>query len=119
MVLCSRTRILAYNFVWQFTTCSRQFLYRAVLLECIKVYSYPVSSLSYDDCSIRVYRSFITIFHKCLILLLIFALNFLIMLALCLMLSITHYAQNDAGIKAGHTRNSYIFASTIQSFFSL
>ena len=27
-------------------------------------------ALSYDDCSIRVYRSFTTNFHKCLILLL-------------------------------------------------
>ena len=58
-------------------------------------------TLSYDDCSVRVYRSFTTIFHECLILLSIFVLHFLIMLALCLMLSITHYAQNYAGIKVG------------------
>ena len=67
----------------------------------MKVYRYTQYPLSYDDCSIRVYRSFTTIFHKCLILLLIFALHFLIMLALCLMLSITHYVQTNAGIKAG------------------
>ena len=54
--------------------------------------------LSYNDCSIKVYRSF-TIFHKCLIL--IFILHFPIMLALCLMLSMTHYAQNYAGIIGG------------------
>ena len=96
-LLCSRTRILAYNFAWQFTTCSRQFLYRAVLLECINETQYP---LSYDDYSIRVYQLFTTIFHKFLMFL-IFALHFLIMFALCLMLSITHCAQNYAGIKAG------------------
>ena len=79
-LLRSRTRILAYNFARQFTTYCRQFLYKAILLECIN-------------------ETFTTIFHKCLILLLIFALHFLIMLALCLMLSITHYAQT--GIKAG------------------
>ena len=33
----------------------------------------------------------------------------LIMLALCLILSITHYAQTYAGIKAVPARNSYIF----------
>ena len=31
------------------------------------------------------------------------------MLALCLILSITHYAQTYAGIKAVPARNSYIF----------
>ena len=67
--------------------------------------------LSYHDCSIRVYRLFTRIFHKYLILLsvLIFALHFLVMLALCLILSITHYAQTYAGIKAVPARNSYIF----------
>ena len=43
-----------------------------------------------------------------LLLVLIFALRFLIMLTLCLILSITHYAQNYAGIKAVPARNSYI-----------
>ena len=42
-------------------------------------------SNNYDECSIRVYRSLI-IFH------------FLFMLALCLMLLATYYAQNYAGI---------------------
>ena len=64
----------------------------------MKVPQYP---LSYNDRSIRVYQSFTAIFHKCLILLLIFALHYLIVLALCSVLSITHYAQNYAGIKAG------------------
>ena len=43
-------------------------------------------------------RSLYTIFHKCLILQLIFILHFPIMLALCLMLSMTDYAQNYAGV---------------------
>ena len=41
-LLWSRTRILAYNFAWQFTTCSRKFLYRAVLLECINESIYRI-----------------------------------------------------------------------------
>ena len=74
---------------------------KTVLLECInesyQVYHY---ALLHDGCSIRVYRLFITIFHKCayLILILISILHFPIMLALCLMLLMTHYAQNYAGI---------------------
>ena len=64
----------------------------------IKVYHY---ALLHNDCFIRVYRSFTTIFFQCLILLLIFILHFPIMLALCLMLSMTHYAQNYAGIIGG------------------
>ena len=54
--------------------------------------------LSYADCSIRAHRSFTTIFQKCLILLLVYILHFPIMLALCLLLSMIHYAQNYAGI---------------------
>ena len=42
-----------------------------------------------------------TVFHKCLILLLILILQYLIMLALCLLLSMTYYAQNYAGVIAG------------------
>ena len=75
---------------------------KTVLLECIneryQVYYY---ALLYGDCSIRVYRLFITIFHNCLILLLIFILHFPIMLELCLTLSMTYYAQNYAGIIGG------------------
>ena len=56
---------------------------------------------SYGDYSIRVYRSFTTIFHKCLIFLLKFIFHFPFMLALCLMLSVTHYAQHYAGIIGG------------------
>ena len=55
----------------------------------IKVYH---CTQSYKDCSIRVYWVFTTIFHKCLILLLILILQYPIRLALCLMLSMTHYA---------------------------
>ena len=47
------------------------------------------------------YRSFTTIFHKCLILLLVFILHLPIMLSLCLMFSMTCYAQNYAGIIGG------------------
>ena len=68
----------------------------------IKIYHYALS------CSITVYWLFTIIFHKCLVLLLIFI--FPIMLALCLMLSMTHYAQNYASIiggslpQGGHTK---------------
>ena len=41
-----------------------------------------------NDCSIRVYQSFIATHTH----------TFPIMLALCLMLSVTYYAQNYAGI---------------------
>ena len=64
----------------------------------IKVYYY---ALSYDDCSIRVYQSFTTIFHKCLTLLLIFILHLPIMLSVYLMCSVAYYAQNYAGIIGG------------------
>ena len=47
------------------------------------------------------FLDYITIFHKCLILLLILILQYPIMLALCLLLSLTHYAQNYAGVIAG------------------
>ena len=56
----------------------------------IIVYHY---ALSYDDRSIRVYRLFTTILHKCLIFPLIFILHFPIMLTLCLMLLLTHYTE--------------------------
>ena len=46
-------------------------------------------TLSYDDCSIRVYQSFTTIFYKCLILLLIFALLLLKYFQSPIMLKIT------------------------------
>ena len=64
----------------------------------IKVYLYAPW---YDDCFIRVYQSLTTILHKCLIFLLIFTLHFPIMLALCLMPSMTHYAHNYADIIGG------------------
>ena len=54
--------------------------------------------LSEDDCSFRVCRSFTAIFHKCMMNI---AINvhciFPLMLALCLILSITHYAHNNTG----------------------
>ena len=60
-LLRSRIRILAYNFAWQFTTYSRQFLYRAVLLECINetiwlpsiLYSTMTVLLEYIDRSLQ------------------------------------------------------------------
>ena len=52
-----------------------------------------------DDCSIRACQSFAKIFHKCITYI---AINlfyiFSVMLVLCLMLSVTHYFQNYAGI---------------------
>ena len=76
-ILCSRT-VIVVRLLWylytilheQFTKCNRKFV-KTVLLECINE-RYQVHHVqSYDDCSIRVYRSFTTIFHKCLVLLLI------------------------------------------------
>ena len=57
---------------------------KTVLLECTYECQQKYVSLD-NDCSIRVYQSFITKM-------------FLIMLALCLMLSVTYYAQNCTGI---------------------
>ena len=76
-------------------------LIKTVLLEYINEwYRRFVNRYAHDqsniNCSIRVYRSFTTIFHKCLTLLLIPILQFPIMLALWLMCSMTHYAQNYA-----------------------
>ena len=65
----------------------------------MKVYSYIPSILYHTMIVLLEYIDHSLQFP--LILLLIFALHFLIMLALCLMFSITHYAQNYAGIKAG------------------
>ena len=50
--------------------------------------------LSYEDCSIRVYRSFTTIFYKFINIAVGLFYIFPIMLALCFMLSLAHYAQN-------------------------
>ena len=60
-----------------------------------------IKYISYGDCSIRVYRLFTAIFHKCLLFLVTLILQYPIMLALCLMLSMTHYPQNYAGIIGG------------------
>ena len=56
---------------------------------------------SYSDCSIRVYKSFIIIFYKCIHTLINVLYIFPIMLALCLMLSMTQYVYNYAGIIGG------------------
>ena len=79
MLCCSALKIHLLSSILH-GTCSIHFI-QTVILECINK---STNNLSYDNCSIRVYRSFTTIFYKCLILLLIFALHFLIMLALCL-----------------------------------
>ena len=55
----------------------------------------------YSDCSIRVYRSFTENFHKCINIAINAFYTLPIMLALCLMVSLTHYAQNYAGIIGG------------------
>ena len=58
-------------------------------------------ALSYNDFSVRVYRSFTELLHKCVNI----AINVLyilpIMLASFLMHSLSHYAQNHAGIIGG------------------
>ena len=56
---------------------------------CIRVYKQNTLYVLLDnDCSIRVYQSFVAILQKIIP----------IMLALCLMLSVTYYAQNCTGI---------------------
>ena len=60
---------------------------QTVLLECIN-----------ESTSMLYHTVTVLLDHKCLMLLLTFVLHFTIMLALCLMLSITQYAQNYAGI---------------------
>ena len=87
-------RVLCYLYTSlyeQITTCSRQ-LRKTVLLECIYEWcpSIPLD-LSNDDCFIRVYRSFTSIFHKHMNIAINIFYIFPIMLALCLMLSLTHY----------------------------
>ena len=57
--------------------------------------------ISFNDCSIRVYPSFAATCHKCRNVAINEFYIFPIMLALCLMLSVTHYAQNYAGIIGG------------------
>ena len=57
--------------------------------------------LSFNDCSIRVYRSFAATGHKCRNIAINELYLFPIMLALCLLLSVTHYAQKYAGIIGG------------------
>ena len=61
---------------------------------------------SYNDYSIRVYQSLILIFYKCINIVINVLYIFPIMLALCLlalclMLSMTHYVYNYAGIIGG------------------
>ena len=58
------------------------------------VYHMMTVLLEYIDCSLQFPQ-------KCLILLLKFTLHFPIMLALCLMLSMTYYTQNYADIIGG------------------
>ena len=97
--LLSDYMLFIYNFARTIHYMPQTIFIKTFLLECVnewfQVYHY---ALSHDDCSIRVYRSFTTIFHKCLILLLTL---YPIMLTLCLMLSVTHYAQNYGGIIGG------------------
>ena len=55
-------------------------------------------ALSYGDFSIRIYRFLLQFFYKCMNIAISVLHMFPSMLALCLMLSMTHYAQNYAGI---------------------
>ena len=77
----------------------RQFR-KTVFLECIHKINGSKILLD-NDCSIRVYQSFVEIFSKI----------FRNMLALCLMLSVTYYAQNYAGIIGWSLHNSYIYGT--------
>ena len=54
--------------------------------------------LSFIECSIRVYRSFAATGHKCRNIVINELYLFPNMLVLCLLLSVTHYAQKYAGI---------------------
>ena len=105
-VLCSRT-IIVVRLLWylytilheQFTKCNRKFV-KTVLLECIDE-RYQVHHVqSYDDCSIRVYRSFTTIFHK-LMLNIPINIYFTLPYYVGIMPSMTHYARNYVGIIGG------------------
>ena len=55
----------------------------------------------FNDCSIRVYRSFVGTCHKWMNIVINVFYILPVILALCLMLSVTHYAQNYAGIIGG------------------
>ena len=55
----------------------------------------------YDDCSIRVYRLFTENFHKCINIVINVFYILPVMLALYLILSLTHYAQKYTGIIGG------------------
>ena len=70
-------------------------------------------ALSHDDCSIRIYRSFTKIFHKCLILLWILILQYPIMLTLCLMLSMTYYAGIIGGSLVSRSQTAFHASSFI------
>ena len=67
----------------------------------IKIYHY---ALSYDDCSIRYIDRSLQ-FSKMRDIAINICLHFPIMLALCLMLSMTYYAQNYTGIIGGSLKS--------------
>ena len=66
---------------------------KTVLLEC--------TCVNVDDCFIRVYRLFTENFHKCIDIAINVFYIFPVILALCIMLSFTHHAQNYASIISG------------------
>ena len=93
-ILCSRIRIVLsllslfiYKFAW-ISHYSRQCT-KTGLLGCVyKCHQIMLYVLLKNNCLIRVYQSFVAIFKKI----------FSIVLVLCLMLSVTYYAQNYADI---------------------
>ena len=71
--------------------------------------------ISFNDCPIKVYRSFAATCHSVGNVSINEFYIFPIMLALCLMLSVTHYAQYYAGIIGGslHTdAHTYVYTHT-------
>ena len=64
----------------------------------IKIHHYALLD---GDCFITLYQLFVPIFHKYITIVINVCYIFPIMLALCLMLSMTHYAQYYAGIIGG------------------
>ena len=79
---------------------------KTVILECIMDLPHV---LLFNDCSIRVYGSFAATCHKCRNIAINEFYIFPIILALCLTLSVIHYAQNYAGIIGKEHMYMYLY----------
>ena len=121
---CLRIRIVVrllfmckFNLQKQLIICSRRFLarlqllYQSVITNGNKVDLLSVLCVEYY---VTVYQLFTVKFHKCIIIAINVFYILPIMLTLCLMLSLTHYAQNYAGIEDGSlTRNTVKSAQNV------